>query len=215
VPKRTTVVFDTDGPAADERFVREYVLPAMDRLPDTDGCRDVGFLRYGHAPDADGGEVRLHLRGDVDAVVERESDRWDELVADGLVEGWTDAGPEDDGDKFGPRGAETIVRLEFLAGHMSKLFLEEFDGETLAPVDTCPDEGPVPVGWWSLLHFLANQRGLSAGAEIDAYREGIRNRLWTVALTEGEDAAEQRIDELVDALDGVREEVASMTDGAA
>ena len=210
---RTTVVFETEDAAGDERLVREYVLPAMERLPESDTCEEVGFLRYGHAPEAESGEVRLHLRGDVEAVVENESPRWEALVEDGLARRWVDAGPEDDADTFGERGAETVADLQFLASRMSKAAFEDEDLDDLAPVDTYPDEGSVPVGWWTLLHFLADQRALSADEEIDAYREGVRNRLWAVALSAGEDAANDRIDRLVAELEGVRDEVAEMTDG--
>lgn len=122
-------------------------------------------------------------------------------------------GPEDDTDKFGPSGADLVARLQFLASRMSRHVFEEFDAdEALAPVDAYPEEGPVPVGWWSLLHFLADQRGLSADEEIAAYTEGIRNRLWTVGLSHGRDRADERIDELVESLEEIRGEVKSMTE---
>lgn len=209
---RTTVVFETDGADADERLVREYVLPAMDRLPESDTCEKVGFLRYGHAPDAEGGEVRLYLRGDPDAIVENESPRWDAVVEEGLARDWVDDGPEDDTATFGDRGGETVADLQFLASRMSKVALESEATNGLEPVDTYPGEGPVPVGWWTLLHFLADQRALSADEEIDAYVEGVRNRLWTIGLSEGEERANERIDHLLDELEAVRDEVAAMTD---
>lgn len=207
------MVFETDGPAGDERFVREYVLPAMERLPERGDCDDVGFLRYGHSPQTDRGEVRVHLLGDVDALVAEESDRWETLVEEGLVADWNVAGPEDDRDKFGPEGEELVVRLQFLTSHMSKHVFEEFDAdEELAPVDTVPEEGPLPVGWWSVLHFLADQQALSPDEEIDAYVEGVRNRLWTLAAWHGADRAHERIDDLTQTLEGVRDEVDAMTE---
>ncbi|MFC4549066.1 MULTISPECIES: hypothetical protein [Halorussus] len=210
--ERTTVVFETTGEEGDEQFVREYVLPAMERLRERDWCRDVGFLRYGHAPHDDGGEVRVHLRGDVEAIIEHESDRWETLVEDDLACDWKVVGPEDDSDKFGPRGEEMTVRLQFLTSRMSKHVFEEFDAdEGLAPVDTYPEEGPVPVGWWSVLHFLADQQALSPDEEIDAYVEGIRNRLWTLGLWYDYDRADERIDDLIESLEEMRGEVDSMT----
>jgi len=168
-----------DGIAADERLIREYVLPAMERLPEREGCTDVGFLRYGHAPETERGEVRLHLAGDVDALVDTESDRWDELVAEGLATDW-EVTPEDDSETFGPTGAETVAELQFLSSRMAKQVFEAFDeGERLAPVDEHPGEGPVPAGWWTLLHFLADQQAYSADEEIDAYTEGIRRKYGT------------------------------------
>jgi hypothetical protein len=140
--ERTTVAFETDGVEGDERFVREYVLPAMERLPEHEWCQDVGCLRYGHAPNGDGGEVRVHLRGDVETLVERESSRWETLVEDDHVRDREVVGPENDSDKFGPSGEELTVRLQFLASRMSRHVFEEFDpDEEVAPVDTYPDEG--------------------------------------------------------------------------
>ena len=95
---------------------------------------------------------------------------------------------------------------------MSKHVFEEFDAdEELAPVDTYSEEGPVPVGWWSVLHFLADQQALSPDEEIDAYLEGIRNRLWTLGLWYDYDRADERIDDLIDSLEEIRGEVNSMT----
>jgi len=208
----TTVTFGTDGVDGDERLIRAYVLPAMERLPEREDCTDVGFLRYGHAPESAGGEVRLHLAGDVDALIEAESGRWDELVTEGLATDW-EVTPEDDSETFGPTGAETVAELQFLSSRMSKHVFEEFDeGERLAPVDEHPDEGPVPAGWWTLLHFLADQQTYTAAEEIDAYTEGIRNRLWRIGSVEGADAANARIDDLQDKLEEVREEVDRMTE---
>jgi len=211
---RTTVQFETTGAEADGRLVREYVLPAMERLPEREDCADVGFLRYGHSPAVDGGQVRLYLRGDTEAVVAEEADRWDRLVEDGLAREWTVAGPEDDSDTFGPTGAEVAADLQMLASQMSRHVVDRLDDAEyeLAPVDTVPEEGPVPVGWWSLLHFLADQRALSADEEIDAYAEGVRNRLWTLATVDGADRAHERIDDLVATLESVRDEVDAMTD---
>lgn len=209
---RTTIVFETDGVEGDERLVREYVLPAMERLPESDTCEDVGFLRYGDAPDSEVGEVRLYLRGDVEAIVSDESPRWDALVEDDLAGEWVDDGPEDDTETFGDRGGEAVADLQFLASRMSKVVFESSVADDLEPVDSYPGEGPVPVGWWTLLHFLADQRALSADEEIAAYVEGIRNRLWTIGLSDGEGRANERIDELVAELDAVRDEVAAMAD---
>lgn len=209
---RTTVRFGTDGADADERFIREYVLPAMERLPKREDCTDVGFLRYGHAPETDGGEVRLHLAGDVDALIEAETDRWDDLVADAIATDWTEQ-PEDDSEAFGPAGAETVAELQFLSSRMAKHVFETYDSnERLALVDEHPEEGPVPVGWWTLLHFLADQQAYTADEEIDAYTEGIRNRLWRVGTVEGPEAAHARIDDLQDTLEEVREEVDRMAE---
>lgn len=85
---RTTVVFETSGVEGDEQFIREYVLPAMERLRERDWYQDVGYLRYGRGPHNDHGEVRVHLRGDVETIIEHESDRWETLIEDDLAHDW-------------------------------------------------------------------------------------------------------------------------------
>lgn len=207
------IAFETDGVDGDERLIRAYVMDAIERLPAAGVCEEVGFLRYGHDPTIDGGEVRLHVRGDLDAVVDQERDRWGELIVAGLAEGWERL-EEDDSDGWGPRGETLSRRLTYLSSRMSREVLVEFDpGELPAPVDTYPEEGPLPIGWWTLLHFLADQRALSAEGEIDASMECVRNRLWALAAREGEAAANERIDDLVDDLESVREEAARIADG--
>lgn len=85
---------------------------------------------------------------------------------------------------------------------MSKIAFEAFDhGEFPAPVDTYPDEGPLPVGWYVLLHFLADQQAQSANEEIDVYTEGIRNRLFALGERYGYDRTSARIDVLIESLE--------------
>jgi hypothetical protein len=204
---KIVISFQTAGPKADEQFIREYVLPAMERLPTLDSCDDVGFLRYGHDPKANHGEVRLHLSGDPEAIVRQEQDRWDKLVTDDLADSWESI-EEDDEAKFGPTGAELSDRLTFLSSKMSKLAFEEFDADEFpSPVDTYPNEGPIPIGWWVLLHFLADQQAHSADEEIDTYVQGIRNRLFALGGFHGYDRADARIDDIIETLEETRHEV--------
>lgn len=206
------VSFKTADAEADEQFIRSYVLPAMDRLPGLDCCENVGFLRYGHDPQTDHGEVRLHLAGDADAVIAHEQDRWDELAADGLARSW-DFVEEDDEETFGPTGAELSDTLTFLSSSMSKTAFETFDsGEFPAPVDTYPGEGPIPIGWYVLLHFLADQQAQSADEEIDAYVAGIRNRLFALGEFYSYQRASDCIDDLIQTLEDTREQVDSFTE---
>ena len=205
----TVVEFDTAGAAADERLVREYILPARDRLLSTDACERCGFLRYGHDPGRPGGQVRLHLRGEVDLLVAAERDRWDELVEEGLAHSWQEVGPDDDTETFGARGDALVDDLQFLATAMARPLYEEYDDPTdLAPVDTYPDDGPVPAGWWTLLHFLSNHRALTAREEVDASFEAMRNRLLSLGARDPTQA-ERKIESLHDDLDDLRAEIES------
>jgi hypothetical protein len=119
---------------------------------------------------------------------------------------------ENDSEKFGPHGVALCDRLTFVSSEMSKAAFEEFDyDEFPAAVDTYPDEGPLPVGWYVLLHFLADQQAHSADEEIDAYTEGIRNRLFALGDRYGYDRASARIDDLIDSLEETREQVKTVT----
>lgn len=203
----TVIEFDTTGAAADERLVREYVLAARDRLLSTDACENCGFLRYGHDPSRPGGQVRLHLRGEVELLVAAERDRWDELVEDGPARSWQEVGPDDDTETFGPRGDALVDDLQFLATAMARPLYDEYDDLTeLAPVDSYPDDGPVPAGWWTLLHFLSNHRALTAREEIDASFEAVRNRLLSLGARDPTQA-ERTIEQLQDDLDELRADI--------
>lgn len=203
--ERVRVDFETDGVAADDRLVREYALPATERLRDLDACEDAGYLRYGHEPGRGGGMVSLFVRGDADAVVAAERDRWDELAASGLVREWTVRDHPPLVEQFGEEGAVLSDRFIYLASRMSAHVYEEFD-DPPAPADSFPDEGDgVPVGWWTLLHFLADQQAYGADDEIDAYAEGIRNRLFALTKYHGVERASDRIDDLIADLEATRE----------
>ncbi|PSQ30015.1 hypothetical protein BRD16_08865 [Halobacteriales archaeon SW_6_65_46] len=203
----TVVEFDTAGATADERLVREYLLDARDRLLATDACERCGFLRYGHDPSRPGGQVRLHLRGETELLVAAERDRWDELVEDGLARSWEEVGPDDDTETFGPRGDALVEELQFLATAMARPLYEEYDDLTaLAPVDSYPGDGPVPAGWWTLLHFLSNHRALSASEEVDASFQMMRNRLLSLGARDPTRAIRE-IEQLQDDLDALRAEI--------
>jgi len=203
----TVVEFDTAGAAADERLVREYLLDARDRLLATDACERCGFLRYGHDPSRPGGQVRLHLRGETELLVAAERDRWDELVEDGLARSWAVAGPDDDTETFGPRGDALVEELQFLATAMARQLYDEYDKLTaLAPVDSYPEDGPVPAGWWTLLHFLSNHRALSASEEIDVSLQMMRNRLLSLGARDPTQA-DRKLEQLQDDLDELRAEI--------
>lgn len=211
VRDRLLVHFTTTGPEADERLVREYVLDAVDSLPERSSCDGVGFVPAGQKPGVDG-LVLLEIVGDVDAVVESQRDRWDALVDDGLAENWF---PEEHGEAFvthwGEDGAALRGRIDILASRTSKLVFEEFDAPP-DPVDAHPEEAderesPTGVGWWSLLHVLTLQQGYGYDEEVDAYAEGIRDALYNIAEYEGYGPAIAKLDEVVDSLEAVRDEL--------
>lgn len=209
--KQLLVHFTTTGPEADERLIREYVLEAVDRLPERSSCDGIGFVPAGQKPIA-GGLVLLQIVGDVDAVVESERDRWDALVDEGFAEDWSrEESDHDIAPHWGENGAELRTRLDLLASHVSRLVFEEFDTPP-HPVDAYPEEvdereSSTGIGWWTLLHVLTLQQGYSYETEIDAYTEGIRDALHHIVQYEGSKPANVKIDEAIETLENVRDEI--------
>ena len=211
MPDQLLVHFATLGPEADVQLIREYVLEAVDRLPEQPDCAGVGFAPAGQKPGVDG-LVLLHIVGDADAVVRRERDRWDALVVDGLVEEWTTEVIEQEMvTEWGEAGTDLRTRLDVLAARMSRLVYDEFDTPP-DPVDACPAEAddresPTGVGWWTLLHLLTLQQGYYYTSEVDAYTQGIRDGLVHIARYEGAEVAREKLDEVVASLEDVPEEL--------
>lgn len=206
------VTFRTTGEAGDERLVREYVFDAVDRLPDQPGCAGVGFNPLARKADlaemdVDGGVLVRIWGASVDAVVERERERWDRLVEDGLAEAWEWSA--DDGtlaEYMGEQGARRYLQLLGLATRLSKQVYDEFDGRP-DPVDEYPGEqraAAAGVGWWRLLHLLTIQQNYRYSDEIDAYAQGIRSTARTIAEFDDRKRALDEIDGVIDSLEALR-----------
>lgn len=194
----------TSGHEADERVIREYVVPAMDRLQSIDGCDGVRFTRFGQVPDVECSEVKLGIYGDYEAVIEAERDRWDDLVAAGHIKSWSR-----EGEPF-PDQPEDVQEFQgrayVLASNMARAYFERFDDRPGLVEEVTGDEGR-SWGLWGAFHVLANNMGYSATEEVDAYELLLRDRL--VALTElrGHDFVRERIDDLREQLDELEETV--------
>lgn len=203
------IEFSLPSRDAEERFVREYAVDAVERLHEDPACERFVYIRAGEAEQFDGGGVIVDVHGDAEAVVESEQERWDALVADGLVTGWERAGvPLMDHltEYYGRDGAELSEHLRYVATRMSTAAFAELDGQ-VAPEDAYPDEGEGPVGWWTVLHILSNQQGYTGEAEIDSVMRIVENGLFNIAASEGEDAANEKLDELIAFLEATREEL--------
>lgn len=200
----------TEGHEADERLIREYVVPSLDRLDAIEGCNGVRFSRSGMDPRWERSEVKLGIYGDYEAVIEAEHDRWDEPESAGRIESWSC-----DGAAFTeyPENVQAFLgELYVLASRMSAQHFRTFD-ERPGLVDAFPDEDlRRPVGWWTLFHLLANHAGYDADEEIDAYMLAMRDRL--VALTEvrGHDHAREVVNDLRDELDDIEETIDDLED---
>lgn len=160
----------TSGHEADERLIREYVVPSLDRLESVEGCEGVRFTRFGMGP-WEKSEVKLGIYGDYEAVVEAERDRWDELASEGLIESWSrDGAPFSD---YPEEVQEFLGREYVLSSKMAAQYYEEFD-EQPELVDNFPDRPEYDIGLGYLFHVLVNQLGYGPEEEAQAYMANVR-----------------------------------------
>lgn len=206
----TRVVFETTGTEADRRVIEEYVLDAINRLSEQQACDRVGFAPQGQLL-GEGGELLLFFEGDSDTILEREREKWDALVEEGLILDWesTEA-TERFMDIFGEQGGELYLRLHHIVSQMSWVAFEEFETPPAA-VDAYPDEETaVSVGWWVTLHLLTVHQGYTIEAEFDAYVKGVEHALDNITEYNSPRRAVNEIDDLIESLERRRE---TITDG--
>lgn len=202
---RRVVIFETSDVNAEERLIREYVVPAFRRLEKREEIRWLMFNRYGADPSVDGGEVALYLFGDIAEVAAEETERWNELVAAGVADEWwvddTDVRIADFDDR-----ERLQHRIRAVASRMSVEVFEEFDNLPAA-IDEFDDEETFGTGWWMGLHYHINQLGYQANdgeQEIDLVFEDLRNRLFALTVGVSVSRADAKIDELLDTLESLR-----------
>ena len=206
-----SVLFLTDSETDVDRFIREYVLDAIDRTRAIDGCEGISFDRDEQL-NPDGDSVVLVVIGDFEAFVDRERERWEQYQESGLIEDWEAISLDDDqlAWKFGEPGTDLATRLLPLGGEMAKVVYEGFEGEPFPdPVDAYPEEdGWFPVGWWSVLHHVTvGNLGYAPSEEIEMCLAAIEADLQIIAERKDPETVDTKIDELLDALEGMREEV--------
>ncbi|WP_248516124.1 hypothetical protein [Salinarchaeum laminariae] len=214
------VTFDLADRAAEETFLQSYMVDAWDRYQSHDAFDRAWFWRFGNTSDhgpleleggntLEGGGVVLVLNGEpaIEQLLEDEQDRWDALDLSGFLDydvTWFHPEYENARQKaienFGKRGGDRAYRLRPLASRMTLNVLEEFDGR-LPAVGETSEEDPLPVGYWTTIHFLMKQSGFDWFDEIDACTRAIKNRLDSLAGFHGKAAAR---DAQMDALDDLR-----------
>ena len=203
------VIFRTDSDETAENFVREYVVDAIERVPEFDGCEGIHF---GLAPsDADESGVAVGIYGNADEFIEHEQPTWEEYERDGILEDWNVnyRSQEWFEEAFGERGAELTERLLPLADRMAALVYQEFDSlnNLPAPHDANPEED-VSAGWWIVPHHIAYASlNYSAAEEIEMHKAGIEEDLKLIAEQEGEEAVDSYLDSLLSDLEEMREDV--------
>lgn len=210
----TYLVFKAPDEDSAERFVREYVLDAIERVNTADGYGELDFA-LNEPTHPNGGSVGLSITGDVDRFVDDERQRWEQYEESGLINGWErmpTLDRETASNLMGEMGVELGTRrLRPLVARMGRLAYEEFDRDEGFPaaVDTFPEEDSLMgVGWAYILHHLAFANlGYSATDEIDMHIFGIEEDLRIVAERSGGEAVEEHIDRLITTLNEMREDV--------
>lgn len=210
---RLVVVFAVEDIESEVRLIREYVVPAFRRLEDRPDVRWLSFNRYGHDPSVEGGEVLFVIYGDIETIVEAERDRWHALVDEGVAEDWwvddTEALLSEMEDQ-----ERLHQQIRATASRMAVEFFEAFEDRPAA-IDEfgSEEESEFPdssaVGWWLGLHYLVNQLGYQANdgeEEIDLFVRLVKNRLLALAVAPGQgpEAAEAKMDGLLDELESFR-----------
>jgi hypothetical protein len=204
------VLFFADTAEDVDQFIRDYVLDAIGRVDESGLCDGISFDRD-EPLNPDGESVGLIVASDFDTFVEHEQDHWAEYRDAGLITDWKTRhlDKEQLEERFGEHGFELTRRLTTLAGQMEKLAYEEFAHESFPPAeDAYPEERSSPAGWWTVPHHLtAGNLGYSPREEIRMYRSTLDEHLRIIAERDGPDAVDDEIDGLIDALEGMRDEV--------
>ncbi len=197
------IQFSTADVEDEQRFLEGYVFDAAERLPDREDCDMFVFVRAGHGESVEGGLVVVDVYGDPGAVIDRERETWDRLVADGPLAGWE----RDEVDVVGMLAqefadVEAHERMRYLASRMSAAALPDLE-ETPPPVGDAEGDAS-PVGWYRVPHILANHQGYPLEDEIDGYVENVRMLLKAIARSDA-GKAHDLIDDVLADLEATRE----------
>jgi hypothetical protein len=204
-------------------FLREYMVPAWDRLEATPAFKSGWFWRAGafahhdHAEltreehdleHLDPGTVHLIINGDATAVVETEREHWRAVAADGPLDDWATTSFRPDyvnaqeklRGKYGPAGGDRVYALRQLAAETTVALLAEFE-EPLPVAGEATEANPVPIGYWAMIQYIMKPLGYDWYQEIDACSRAIRNRLVSLAAFTSEAEARELLGDVIDDLE--------------
>lgn len=190
------VRFEVADIDTEERLIREYVAPAFERLCEREDVRWPSFTRFGHDPSIEAGRVVLFVFGDVEAVVEDENARWDELVDDGLVIEWQIEENDPGAGTFNEQ-QQLRFRMRSAASRMSLDFFDAF--EELPEGVSKTEGGELSFGWDFCLHHLINQLGYQTTGgekEIDLLFQPLTDQIHALAMSRDVETADEKIEEL-------------------
>lgn len=210
----TQVTFQLAGTEDEWPFLRTYLVSAWERFENSDAFESGWFWPAGNFAQHDTeklrrekhdleqlerGQVILVLNGDPERLIESERSRWEALQTDGPLTGYEcrsfDPAYQNARDKmqekYGDVGGERVYKLRCLVADFTIDYLDRFESQ-LPAIGTETEENPAPVGFWSLIHFMMKQQGYDWDDEIAACAKDIENRLQSLALFRGEEAAQEK-----------------------
>lgn len=195
-----SVTVETPSLGTEERFIREYVVPTVERFDDADEVRFWG--RYSASNTVDGGRVKIVFAGDPDRILPAERDRLDRLD---YVEDWHAEVEADDDTRMTGAEQDLQDRLGRVAAEMNVHYFGEFDERP--PVGRVTDDRFHTRGIWVLLHFLLNEQGYAPEEEVDALFMAIRDRLARIEDEEDLERVDALVTELQERLDDTVERI--------
>lgn len=105
-------------------------------------------------------------------------------------------------EKYGETGGERA--------YLFRSLVADFSVECIAATDRRPpavgepsDSDPVPVGFWTVIHYLMKQQGYDWYGEIDACTKSIENRLRSLRTFHGEEAARAELQSVIERLESI------------
>ena len=201
------IQFTTDQETENRQLIDQYVLDAVDRLPGEEFCSYAAFMPVSEDK-IESNHVWLMVAGDVDAIVDHESETWETLVADGFVTEWVVTGVTDDWyRKAGEQGGELLLRLHRIANQATRAAFQEFETAPAA-IDAYPGEGSKhPIGWWMLLHALAGHQEYTPDETVDLFLHGLKQACKDLDKFESSRDAQRRIDDCIHALETLQNEI--------
>lgn len=210
------IQFRLDSSDDEIRFLREYLVDAWERYRASDYWDTGWFWAYhqfdGYDVSPNGGLVVVVFEGDPDGFVTAEFDRWESF--DNL-DSWNLRRYEETDEGFdslvaqqqatkGEVGGKREYRLKPLAAQLSLAYLREFD-EPLPAVEETSEENHSAVGYWALFHYLCIQSGYDWYEETDMYLRGLRNRMKSIAIYQGTEAAREEYKQIHEAVTAMEE----------
>lgn len=197
-----SVFADTPDNETEERFVREYVVPTIERLGEK--YELIFYGRYSTSTSVEGGHVKISFKGDPDAILSEERDKLDSF--DYLDEWWAERETETEESRNSEEERDLIERCTRMAAKMNVHYFGEFDEQP--PIGDVTEDRFHTPGIWMLIHTLLNGQGYSPEEEADALFLALRDRLARIGIEHNEDHVDELVVKLHEQLDETQERIA-------